>query len=203
MKLSPRLQRTRSALGRQPSGALRVAVGVVGIVIGAASCRSTARSTPAQSPVLTGRATYEALSEPNAEVSEKVAHREYIPAQPAVENRPPEYPRQLVGLNLPPQELVVRITLDEYGRPSQIQARDAMSRVDGRYRDAFDAAVRSAIGKWRFTPAAHRTFVDSPDAGSGAAPYKVLKSEVPIATYFDIRFTFEVRDGKGMVTGAR
>jgi len=186
-----------------PSGALPVAIGAAAILMWTVSCRSAARQTSPQPSALTGQATYEALSKPDSSVSEKVAHREYIPAEPAAENPPPEYPEQLVRLNLPPQRLVVRVILDEHGNVSRVTASDEPSQVDSRYRDAFDAAVRGAIAKWRFTPAAQRTFVDGPADGSGAAPYKVLKSELPVATYFDIRFTFEVREGKGVVTGAR
>lgn len=86
--------------------------------------------------MLTGRATYEALSEPDADLSEKVAHREYIPAEPAGENRPPEYPQELVGVGLRPQKLVVRVILDEYGHASQIRPSEALSQVEGKYRDA-------------------------------------------------------------------
>ena len=44
-----------------------------------------------------------------------------------------------------------------------------------------------------------RTFIDSPDDGSGKPPYKMLKTEEIVPTYFDIRFIFEVSDGKGLV----
>ncbi|HYX21380.1 MAG TPA: hypothetical protein VFA98_11105 [Thermoanaerobaculia bacterium] len=178
---------------------LRVAVGALALF---SSCRSAAPPKPAE-PSVTGRATYEAVMEPSVETSTQVTQRLFIPAEPGDANRPPRYPEELLGLKLPPQKIVVRISLDERGRIADVKSIPGASEADSNYREAFEAAIRTAIDGWRFKPAVQRTFVDSPDDGSGKPPYKMLKAETPVPTYFDIRFVFEVSDGKGLVRQAQ
>ena len=204
-----RVQRTRSSPPRSPLTptlrplgsltSLQVAVGALALF---SSCRSAAPPKPAE-PSVTGRATYEAVMEPSVETSTQVTQRLFIPAEPGDANRPPRYPEELLGLKLPPQKIVVRISLDERGRIADVKSIPGASEADSNYREAFEAAIRTAIDGWRFKPAVQRTFVDSPDDGSGKPPYKMLKAETPVPTYFDIRFVFEVSDGKGLVRQAQ
>ena len=166
-------------------------------------CRTAAQNVAAPSPSLKGRAIYEAVLEPGATIARMVSQREYIPAAPAGDNQPPVYPEEIVGLGLPPQKIVLRLFLDETGRIDDIRPSDIPSEVDEKYRDSFQSSIRRAVQTWRFSPAMRRVFVDSPDDGSGQPPYRVLKSETPSRTYFDIRFTFEVHEGKGIVIEGR
>jgi hypothetical protein len=184
------------------SGARALAWGAGGLLALFVGCRTAAANRPAPESSLNGRASYEAVLEPASGTSELVAQREYIPAIPVGDNHVPAYPEQLVGLNLPPQKIVLRLVLDERGDIVAIRPSEIPSEADARYPNEFEAAIGKAIENWRFSPAKRRTFVDAPENSSGKPPYKVLKSELPVRTYFDIRFIFEVHDGKGVVRGA-
>ena len=206
-----RVQRTRSSasaphspLTRYPLGALESLEVAAGALVLLSACRSAAPPQTSASPrPLTGKSTYEAVTEANVDTAEQVTQRLFIPAAPGGENWPPVYPDELLSLDLPPQKIVVRIVLDERGHVTGVKPTDEASDADPRYRAAFEAAIRVAVDDWCFEPAMLRTFVDSPDDGSGKPPYKMLKAEALVPTYFDIRFTFEVSDGKGLVRQAQ
>lgn len=139
---------------------------------------------------------------PSLDTSKQVTQRLFLPAVPGEENRPPSYPDELLGLELPLQKIVVRIDLNERGHVTSVRTNLELSEADPRYRPAFETAIRLAVAGWCFQPARQRTFVDSPDDGSGKPPYKMLQAETAVPTYFDIRFLFEVTDGKGLVRQA-
>jgi hypothetical protein len=160
------------------------------------------RTVPAPRP-LEGRASYESIEDPSAQTSELVSKREFLAAEPASGNQSPRYPDELVSLALPPQKLVVRLDVDERGQIAAVRPIENLSEIDSSHREAFEAAVKAAVAAWRFSPARRRTFEDSPDDGSGQPRYRILKSEVPAPTYVDVRFLFEVRDRKGVVTDAK
>ena len=205
---SPDARLKRARWGRSPtccrrSGAPEAVVWATSILLAAVGCRTTVPVEVPPASSLQGRTTYEAVLEPGSAAAKLAAQREYIPAAPAGDNQPPVYPEELLNLGLPPQKIVLRLFLDERGRISGIRPSDVASDVHEKHRDAFEASIRSAVETWRFSPAMRRVFVDSPDDGSGLPPYRVLKSETPTQTYFDIRFTFEVRDGRGVVSEGR
>lgn len=188
-------------LKRRPSGAaewLRAAAGATVLLTACRTTTSPRAAEPARAS-LSGTATYEAVIEPSANTAKQVSQRLFLPAAPGDENHPPVYPEELVDLALPPQRVVVRLDLDERGHVTTVTPNDGASEADPRYRAAFETAIRIAVDRWCFRPATQRAFVDSPDDGSGKPPYKMLKAETPVPTYFDIRFIFEVMDGRGVV----
>lgn len=202
-----RLQRTGSSpsalpspLTRRPPGAPLVVPGllIVGLVV---SCRTTTPTRPRASPASEGRVSYEAVIAPDSNPSSLIPQVDYIPANPAPENRSPTYPECLVALGLPPQAVVVRILVDEQGQVTGVQPSAVPSDVEEAYRADFVAAITEAVLAWQFTPAMRRTYVDSTDLDSNGRPlYKVLKGVRPAPTDFDIRFVFEIRLGKAVVT---
>lgn len=182
------------------SMSLDVGVTVAGALVLLSACRSAAPSPASEPPPsLTGKATYEAVMEPSVDTSTQVTQRLFIPAAPGDANLPPLYPDELLDLELPPQKIVVRIVLNEHGHVDSVRTNAQASDADPKYRTAFETAIRIAVEGWCFRPAIQRTFVDSPPDGSGKPPYKMLETEKTAPTYFDIRFIFEVSDGKGFV----
>ena len=138
---------------------------------------------------------------PKAESSSLIREVDYIPASPAPENRPPLYPECLLALGLPPQAVVVRILVDEQGQVTGVRASAVPSDVEEAYRADFEAAIKEAVLTWQFTPAMRRTYTDSADVDSKGHPlYRVLSGVKPATTEFDIRFIFEIRSGRGLVT---
>ena len=184
------------------SGDRVFAVVAVVVVVALAGCR-TAGSRARSEPAPTGQTSYEAVLDAGSRATRLAAQREFLPAAPTGENPSPVYPDDLLPFALPRQEIVVRLVLDESGRVAEIQQTDSSCAMDSRFRNVFETAIRDAVQEWRFRPAVRRTYVDAPDDGSGLPPYKVLRSEAPTRTYFDIRFVFEVRDGRGIVLPAR
>lgn len=84
----------------------------------------------------------------------------------------------------------------------EVRASTVPSIVDPAYRSDFEAAINEAVPTWQFTPAMRRTYVDRSDLDSRGRPLdKVLASVTPAPSDFDIRFVFEVREGKGVVRG--
>lgn len=195
----------RSPLTRHSLGELKSLVVAPAAFVLILACRSAAPSKTSEVVPLsvTGKATYEAVIEPSAETAEQVTQRLFIPAAPGPENQPPQYPAELLSLELPAQKIIVRITLDERGHVTAVTANPDASEADPKYRAAFEKAIDLAVDAWQFQPAMQRTFIDSSDDGSGKKPYKVLKAETSVPTYFEIRFTFEVDNGKGLVRQAQ
>jgi len=204
-----RVQRARSSASlpcspqmRRPLGTLESFPVAAGAFVLLSACRSAA--APSEPPrAMTGKATYEAVADASAETSTQVTQRLFIPAEPGDKNQPPLYPDDLLAVQLPPQKIVVRIVLDALGHVTSVTTNAEASEADPEHRAEFETAIRTAVEAWQFKPAVQRTFVDSPDDGSGKPPYKMLKAEEPVPTYFDIRFIFEVTDGKGVVRQAR
>jgi len=128
------------------------------------------------------------------------ADQEFRPGWPLAENEPPVYPSHVLGLGLPPQQIVVRVDLDENGLVAQVVPRPMPSKADPSHVADFAAAVTTAVCKWRFEPGVIRTLKEGTDVdGDGTPDYKVVESERPVQSYFDMRFTFAVRKGQGVV----
>jgi hypothetical protein len=124
---------------------------------------------------------------------------DYIPAAPAPENTAPVYPQCLLNLGLPPQKVVMRILVDDQGQVMEVRGSAAPSEVDPAYRADFETAISEAVRDWQFSPAMRRAYVDSTELDSKGRPlHKVLKSVKPAPSYFDIRFIFEVHEGRAV-----
>jgi hypothetical protein len=172
----------------------------LGVALSLYACRTVPPQAPPQrTPSLSGTARYEAVQGPSEDTSRQVSERLFIPAEPGDANEPPAYPEQLLRLQLPPQKIVVRMSLDEHGQVTNVGTNVAASEADPQYRPAFEDAIRIAVDNWHFMAATERTFMNSPEDGSGKPAYKVLKSETSVPTWFDIRFIFEVAEGRGIV----
>jgi hypothetical protein len=173
----------------------------LGAALSVSACRTAipSHTPPERTPSLSGTGRYEAVPGPSEDASRQVSQRLFIPAEPDDANDPPAYPERLLRLHLPAQRIVVRIALDEHGKVTTVETNVAASEADSQYRPAFEDAIRIAVASWHFKAATERTFVNSPDDGSGKPAYKVLKSETAVPTWFDIRFIFEVADGKGVL----
>src|SRR5512143_845860 len=139
---SVRPRRSGVALRRRMrSGARALAWGAGGLLALFVGCRTATANRPASASSLNGRASYEAVLEPASGTSELGAQREYIPAIPVGDNLVPAYPEQLLGLNLPPQKIVLRLVLDERGDIVAIRPSEIPSEADARYRNEFEAAI--------------------------------------------------------------
>ena len=112
----------------------------------------------------------------------------------------PRYPASALAARDGLHREVVRIVIDAKGNVGEV-VDSPMEPSDGGpfagdYRRAVDAAVRT----WRFQPGEFRHIKPGGDKdGDGKPDYKIMTSADKVAVYYDIRFTFEIVDGKGVV----
>jgi hypothetical protein len=112
----------------------------------------------------------------------------------------PVYPERALAAHDAPHRESVRIVIDTHGNVDHVLD-SPMERSDGGpfaadYRRAVDDALRT----WRYLPGALQHVAPGHDLdGDGKPDYKVMTSSDPVAVYYDIRFTFEIVDGKGVV----
>ena len=119
------------------------------------------------------------------------------------ENRPPEYPPELLPLALRPHTVAVRAIFNESGRVMEIVKSPLGESTDDAYRPQFESAVRHAVEEWRCQPPRIRKFRPGPDADHDGKPdYRILAAERILKTFFDLAFSFEVINGQPVVKRA-
>jgi len=151
-------------------------------------------------PSLEGKAIYKYIfdpANPALGLPEDVQFHQPWPVETATL---PKYPERALAVHDGPHREIVRIVVDTHGNVGQVLD-SPMGRSDGGpfaadYRRAVDEAVRT----WRYQPGVLRHVADGADKdGDGKPDYKIMTSSDPIAVYYDLRFTFEIVDGKGVV----
>jgi hypothetical protein len=148
-----------------------------------------------------GRVGFEVVSDLKPNVPVLGAAEEYRAAYPFPENPLPVYPASLLQHNLPRQEVVVRVIIDGDGNVARFEASPVTSNVEPLYKDDFVHAVEETVKTWRFDPANIRTFGPGPDTdGDGQSDFVEMKDSRNLTSYHDLRFFFEIKDGRGVVT---
>jgi hypothetical protein len=110
--------------------------------------------------------------------------RDALPILPLVQ---PIYPPRALAAKAGRVTVGVRVTVDVNGHISDIEPSMRAFSTPGPYAEDFLAAVRAALDKWRFEPAAidHIEHVTTPEASYN----RVVRTE-PAETYFDLIFNF-------------
>lgn len=112
----------------------------------------------------------------------------------------PVYPAAALAAHDTPHREVVRIVIDDHGSVGQVSDSPMERSDDGPFAADYRRAVDSAVRTWHFQPGVLQHVRDGEDKdGDGKADYKVMTSWEHVAVYYDIRFTFEIVDGKGIV----
>jgi hypothetical protein len=112
----------------------------------------------------------------------------------------PIYPESALAAHDARHREVVRIVIDDHGSVSRVEDSPMESSDGGPYAADYRHAVDVAVRTWRFEPGRFQHVVNGPDKDADGKPdYKVMKSGEVVAVYYDIRFTFEIVDGKGVV----
>ena len=151
-------------------------------------------------PSAEGKTTYSYIFDPANPALDLPADVQFMRPMALETKTLPVYPAAALAAHDTPHREVVRIVIDDRGSVGQV-ADSPMEQSDGGpfaadYRRAVDAAVRT----WRFRPGVLEHVRDGEDKdGDGKADYKVMTSWDPVAVYYDIRFKFEILDGKGIV----
>jgi len=112
----------------------------------------------------------------------------------------PKYPERALGAHDGPHRELVRIVIDSAGSVGQVLDSPMGPSDGGPFAAEFRRAVDDAVRTWQFRPGVLQHVKDGADKdGDGKADYKVMTSWDPVAVYYDIRFTFEIVEGKGVV----
>ena len=105
-----------------------------------------------------------------------------------------------VKFNRPAPRELVRIVIDTHGNVSEVSDSPLGTSDDGPHAAEFRAAVDAAVRTWRFTPGALLKVEPGHDLdGDGKSDYTVATAIDVVPVYYDVRFTFEVVEGKGVV----
>ncbi|MEP6940724.1 MAG: hypothetical protein ABI846_13250 [Rudaea sp.] len=152
-----------------------------------------------------------ALKPPDAPSETRVAYRasiaagtpRYEEAEDEVANRPapaenpaPIYPPSALALHLPRVVVEAKVIVNREGRVGEV--RIAASTDAGAHPAVFDAAVRDAASRWRFTPLTFTRWQDVTDAQGNVVDSRQVSAERrPFS--LDYAFFFELLDGKPVV----
>lgn len=171
------------------------------LALAGAACKTAApRAEPPPRDNREGQVGFEVVSDLKPTVPPLEAEEEYEPAYP-LENPLPVYPAALLPRNLPRQEVVVRVIIDGEGRVARFEESPVASKADPLYRADFVRAVEETVRSWSFFPANIRRFGPGPDTdGDGQSDFVELKESRTLTSYHDLRFFFEIKDGRGVVT---
>ncbi|MEZ5314309.1 MAG: hypothetical protein R2862_12045 [Thermoanaerobaculia bacterium] len=130
------------------------------------------------------------------------SNQEFRPAYADPANPLPSYPEDLERLDLPRQEVVVRVIIGADGSVERIGEAPVPSQVDPSSATRFVAAVERAVRSWSFEPAFVRTYGPGPDDDAdGVSDYLVLATSETLVSYHDLCFVFEFEEGRGVVSG--
>ena len=158
-------------------------------------------TTATAASLASGKTTYSYIfdpSNPALGLPEDVKFSRPLPTETPVL---PKYPESALAAHDGPHREIVRIVIDTHGIVSEM-GDSPMGQSDGGpfaadYRRAVDDAVRT----WRYQPGMLQHVVPGNDLDADGKPdYKIVTSSDVVAVYYDIRFTFEIVDGKGVVS---
>lgn len=112
----------------------------------------------------------------------------------------PKYPENALAANDSPHREVVRFIIDTHGNVGEI-VDSPMERSDGGpFAADYRRAVEEALRTWRYEPGVFQHVKPGEDKdGDGKPDYKIMTSSEMVPVYYDVRFTFEIVDGKGVV----
>ncbi|MBI2215006.1 MAG: hypothetical protein HYU52_15265 [Acidobacteria bacterium] len=116
------------------------------------------------------------------------------------DNPLPTYPPELVRLQLPPRDVVMRFVVGEKGDVVAIIPSPLAIHAGATHQQSFEESVRAALARWRVTPPTIRKFRPGPDSDADGKPdYSILVYRRPLKAFFDLQFVFEVVDGEPVV----
>ncbi len=157
-------------------------------------------STPRPEPdSVRGKASFTIIPDPGP-APELPKDREFVRPQAIGQLATPVYPEAALAAKFGRTSVVVRIVIGTEGAVTEIGESPNGVPTAGLYAREFRAAVEDAVHKWKFEPAALRQFEDGADLnGDGKPDFKRLVWSQVVPVYIDVRFDFEIVNGKGQV----
>jgi hypothetical protein len=171
----------------------------VAAAIGCASKKPAATPGP-PAPLPEGKSRYSFIFDPGNPalgLPEDVQFRRPLPKETKTL---PKYPENALVAHDGPHREVVRFVIDTHGNVDQVVDSPMESSDGGPFALDYRHAVEQALRSWRFDPGVFQHVKPGEDKdGDGKPDYKVMTSWDLVPVYYDVRFTFEIVDGKGVV----
>ncbi len=112
----------------------------------------------------------------------------------------PVYPTQALSAGAAPSVVAVRILVNREGRVAEVADSPRLASTPGPFAADFRRAVEDVLAEWRFVPAVWRRYEPGEDLdGDGVADYRRVVETRAVNFYLDVRFDFEIVDGRGRV----
>ncbi|HEV8701803.1 MAG TPA: hypothetical protein VGV60_11080 [Candidatus Polarisedimenticolia bacterium] len=162
-----------------------------------------ARNRPpdlAVDPGVAGRVEVETLPDPAAKTPPLAGGRQLFLAPVPLETPLPAFPAVALADGMHPVVVVIRIVIGEQGNVLGVLDSPVAPYEAGSTALVFRAAVEEALRGWSYKPAIIRSFVGGEDINHDGRPdVDVVTQDTPVRSYLDLRFTFDVVDGRGQV----
>jgi hypothetical protein len=168
-------------------------------VPGCATSHHSVNRAGVQDSGVEGQVAFQFVPDP-ARVRPSLTDRQvFMPPRP-LETPLPIYPESELHKNTGPVTVVVRIFVGTDGSVDQVFDSPLGGSTQIDTGDPFRSSVEQAVRGWRFASGQVRTLAESEGSDGERKPdFRVIADETPVRTYLDLRFTFEVIDGKGRV----
>ncbi len=171
------------------------------LAVGCAPKKPPTVSPPPPPALPEGKTSFNYIFDPSNPALGLPADVQFVRPHPMETTSLPKYPDNALAARDRPHHEVVRIVIDTDGHVSKVVDSPMGPSDGGPFAEDYRRAVAAAVKTWRYDPGTLRHVEDGPDHdGDGKPDYKVMTSSERVAVYYDIRFTFEIVDGKGVVT---
>ncbi len=166
---------------------------------GCANRPATSRG-PASPDPLRGETNATLLPDPAARGAELDENEEYRPPAPRGKNLLPRYPEEALAARCGDGIVALRIVIGTEGDVIDVGDSPLLDSTGGGCGAGFRTSAESAVRAWRFWPAEKRRLAPGEDYDKDGSPdYEKVLETTPLPVYLDIRFDFEVVEGKGRV----
>jgi len=174
------------------------------VAVAAAGCapkKPAATAPPDTQPLATGKSSASFVFDPSNPALGLPEDILFDRPRPLDTLTLPIYPDRALAAGDGPHREIVRIIIDNKGHVSEVNDSPLGVSDGGLHAAEFRRVVEDAVRAWRFSPGALRKIVDGNDLdGDGKADYVVTTSWDVVPVYYDVKFTFEIVEGRGVVT---
>ena len=171
------------------------------LLAGALGCVRRQLPSPVEpSPPSRGKVAYEFIADPSIGKPQNTEHQEFVTPRPERALALPSYPERPLAAKAPSYTVVVRIVIDTEGRVSSFADSQLAPSTAGVFAADFREAVETAVRRWRFLPGHIDQLENGDDVDDdGKADYVRIVQRDLVPVFYDVRFDFEIVDGRGRV----
>jgi hypothetical protein len=180
---------------------LRISSSLVLILLLALGCAGRqAPEPPHESPPSRGLSSFDFIYNGASVDTTPPADQELRPPVIAEELALPLYPPEALSGGADPATVAVRILVDNEGRVAEVADSPRLPSTPGPFAPHFRRSVEDVLDSWKFWPAQWRRYEPGEDLdGDGVADYRRVVESRVVTFYLDVRFDFEIVDGRGRV----